>query len=174
MPVNTDDGLHVAGDGPRLVRACCRLGVWFLACMPQRSPGSSVTSGTSTTTALIPTGWPSTADPESPSEDEPGGRGPPGPSSGADAGQRSRLPVAPPTVSDFASRVSWLIDHCCARAWSLSCARPATWRQARGNSGTRTLPWLDIRSAMAQSYQLLISDRCSSPPSSSSTSPPSR
>jgi hypothetical protein len=34
MPVNTDDGLHVAGDGPRLVRACCRLGVWFLACMP--------------------------------------------------------------------------------------------------------------------------------------------
>src|SRR5690348_3698963 len=111
MPVNTDDGLHVAGDGPRLVRACCRLGVWFLACMPQRSPGSSVTSGTSTTTALIPTGWPSTADPESPSEDEPGGRGPPGPSSGADAGQRSRLPVAPPTVSDFASRVSWLIGH---------------------------------------------------------------
>src|SRR5689334_3853984 len=39
-----------------------------------RSPGSSVPSRTSTTTALMPTGWPSTAGRESPSEDEPGGR----------------------------------------------------------------------------------------------------
>src|SRR6185437_16014028 len=56
-----------------------------------RSPGSSVTSRTSTTTALMPTGWPSAAGRESPSEDEPSGRGPPRQSSGADAGQRRRL-----------------------------------------------------------------------------------
>src|SRR6476469_6183061 len=41
-----------------------------------RSPGSSVTSRTSTTTALMPTGWPRAAGRESPSEDEPGGPGP--------------------------------------------------------------------------------------------------
>src|SRR5689334_22059151 len=56
-----------------------------------RSPGSSVTSRTSTATALMPTGWPSMAGRESPSEDEPGGRSPPRQSSGADVGQRRRL-----------------------------------------------------------------------------------
>jgi len=35
----------------------------------------------------MPTGWPSAAGRESPSEDEPGGRGPPRQSSGADAGR---------------------------------------------------------------------------------------
>jgi len=81
--------------------------------------------------------------------------------------------VAPPTVSDFALHLPWLTGHL-----SLLCARlvpglcpPCYLVSGQGKLRKLTLTLLDIRSAMAQCYQLLISDRCSSPSSSSSTSP---
>ena len=74
--------------------------------------------------------------------------------------------VAPPTVSDFALHVPWLTGHP-----SLLCVRlvpelrPSSYlASGQGKLRKLTLPRLDIRSAMAQSYQLLISDRCSSLP----------
>jgi hypothetical protein len=101
MPVNTDDCLHVAGDGPRPVRHAAAWALGFWPECPRRSPGSSVTSRMSTTTALILTGWPSTAGRESPSEDEPAGRDPPRQSSGADAG-----PATPPPSSRLRTLVT--------------------------------------------------------------------
>jgi hypothetical protein len=143
----------------------------------RRSPGSSVTSRTSTTTALMPTGWPSTAGRESPSEDEPGGRPRPGRAAALAPGPAAPASlVAPPTASDFALHVPWLTGHrslLCARLGAELC--PSCYLASdQEKLRTTNLPRLDIRSAMAQSYQLLISDRCSSPSGSSSTSPPSR
>jgi hypothetical protein len=96
---------------------------------------------TSATTAFIPIAWPSTAGRESPSEDEPGGLGPPRQSNGADAGPAAPPPswrLRPLVTLRYTSLSQQVMDHCCASAWSLSCARSATWRQARGNSGTST------------------------------------
>ena len=49
------------------------------------------------------------------------------------------------------------------RGWFLTCARPATWRQVQGNTQEQfTSPLLDIRCAIAQSYQIVRSEYCCS------------
>ena len=51
------------------------------------------------------------------------------------------------------------------RAWFLTCARPATWRQAQASTQEQfTFPRLDIRCAMAQSYRIVRSKYCYSSP----------
>ena len=49
------------------------------------------------------------------------------------------------------------------RAWFLTSARPATWRQAQASTQEQfTFPRLDIRCAIAQSYRIVRSEYCCS------------